>query len=228
MSIVKSRHNSELTPKGEATRRKLLAAAEQVFGTRRYHGAAISEITRLAGVAQGTFYVYFPNKLAIFRELVTDLSHSLRRNIAAAVAGLGDRVEVERAGIRAFLSFVRKHRYLYRIVREAEAVDEDLYRWYYRKMAEGYSMGLAQAVAAGQVADLDPEAVAYALMGITDFLGMRWVLWEDREPPEAVFEATMRFIERGLAPNAAGGGGKRGRLASEKGRADPGPRRPGR
>lgn len=222
MSIVRNRKDNGLTRKGEATRGKLLAAAEEVFGTARYHGASISDITRLAGVAQGTFYVYFPSKLAIFRELVTDLGNTLRKNLAMAVSGLDDRLAVERAGIRAFISFIKKHKYLYRVVREAEAVDEELYRWYYRTMAEGYSEGLARAARRGQIRDLDPEAVAYALMGVSDFLGMRWVLWEDREPPERYFEATIGFIERGLRPDASNGGGGRGRLAPEAEGVHPG------
>jgi hypothetical protein len=41
---------------------------------------------------------------------------------------------------------------------------------------------------AGQVARLDPETLAYCLMGIGDFLGMRWVLWEERDPPPHVID----------------------------------------
>lgn len=191
--------------KGEATRQRLLAAAEEVFGTVQYHGASVSEITRRAGVAQGTFYLYFPSKQAIHQELVQHLSHSMRTHIAQAVAGLDHRLDVERQGLRAFLAFVRAHRYLYRIVRESEFVDEELYRWFYRHLAEGYGEGLEQAAASRQVRNLDPETVAYCLMGIADFIGMRWVLWEDREPPEAVFQAVMSFIEAGLRPPSGEG-----------------------
>lgn len=189
-----------LGPKGEATRQRLLVAAEEVFGTQQYHGASISEITRRAGVAQGTFYVYFPGKQAIYRELVQHLSRAMRTHIAKSIAGLEDRLAVEREGLHAFLSFVREHHYLYRIVREAEFVDEEMYRWFYRHLAEGYSQGLAAAVEKEQVRALDPETMAYCLMGVADFIGMRWVLWEDREPPQPVFEAVMSFISDGLKP----------------------------
>ena len=203
MSSLEPERNGGLTRKGEATRARLMAAAEEVFGAKRYHGASVVDITQAAGVAQGTFYVYFPSKLAIFRELVTDLSNALRKHIAISVSDLDNRLEIERAGIRAFLGFIMEHKYLYRIVREAETVDEELYRWYYQTLAKGYSAGLAHAVEKGQVQHLDPEALAYALMGVSDFLGMRWVLWEDREPPEDFFGATMRFIEWGLHPDGA-------------------------
>ena len=68
-----------VTAKGRATRRALLDAAEAVFGEYSYDRASISEITRRAGVAQGTFYLYFPDKKAAFVELVHVLNHDLRR-----------------------------------------------------------------------------------------------------------------------------------------------------
>lgn len=190
-----------LTAKGEATRQRLLGVAEEVFGTVQYHGASVSEVARRAEVAQGTFYLYFPSKQAIFRELVIHLSKTMRRSIAQAIQGLEDRLEIERAGIRAFLSFVQQHKYLYRIVREAEFVDEEIFRWFYQRLAEGYAAGLRKAAAQAQIRDLDPETIAFALMGVADFIGMRWVLWEDREPPEEALEAAVEFITRGLAPD---------------------------
>ncbi|RMF36007.1 MAG: TetR/AcrR family transcriptional regulator [Chloroflexi bacterium] len=187
-----------VTARGQRTRQKLLEAAEAVFGEKGYDRASIAEITRRAGVAQGTFYVYFPDKKAIFVELVRELSHRLRREIAEAVAGLSDRMEIERVGLRTFFSFAHRHRNLYKIVRQAEFVDEELFRWYYRRLAEGYARGLAEAMEKGQVRRLDPECLAYCLMGIADFLGMRWVLWEGQNPPDGAFETMMAFIRHGM------------------------------
>jgi AcrR family transcriptional regulator len=187
------------TPRGQRTRQKLLEAAEAVFGEKGYERASIVEITQRAGVAQGTFYVYFSDKKAVFVELVRELSHRLRREIAEAVAGLTDRMEMERVGFGTFFNFVHKHRNLYKIVRQAEFVDEELFRWYYRRLAEGYIRGLTQAMEAGQIRRLDPECLAYCLMGIGDFLGMRWVLWNDESPPDQVFESMMAFISHGMA-----------------------------
>lgn len=195
------------TARGHRTRQKVLDAAEVVFGTRGYEAASIVDITRAAGIAQGTFYLYFPSKKAVFAELVGELGAKLRRTLAAAVADLDDRLTVERAGLHAFLGFVREHRNLYRIIRQAEFVDEALYRDYYSKLAEGYRVGLARAMTEGQIRSLDPEAVAFALMGIFDFLGMRWVLWEGKLPPQHVLDDVFALVRDGLglqssAPNA--------------------------
>lgn len=173
-------------------------AAETVFGEKGYERASISTITRRAGVAQGTFYVYFPDKKSIFVELVRELSVRLRREMSQAIVGLTSRSEIERAGFQAFFSYIHRHRNLYRIVRQAEFVDEELFRWYYRRLAENYADGLATAMAAGELRSMNPELLAYALMGIGDFLGMRWVLWEEQALPEALFEQLMEFILEGM------------------------------
>jgi AcrR family transcriptional regulator len=52
--------------KGARTRRRLLDAAERVFAELGYHDASIVKITEAAGVAQGTFYLYFTGKQEIF------------------------------------------------------------------------------------------------------------------------------------------------------------------
>lgn len=193
------------TARGRATRQALLDAAEEVFGETSYPGAAITEITRRAGVAQGTFYVYFPNKKAIFRELVEHLGAELRATLAQAVRGTSGRLAVEEVGLRAFLAFTARHQNLYRIVRQAEFIDEAVYQAYYRRFAQGYVDGLKTAVAAGEVADLDLEALAYSLMGISDFIGMRWVLWTDgADVPESAIEAVMHLLRHGLAPASGG------------------------
>jgi AcrR family transcriptional regulator len=191
-----------ISERGQRTRQRLLDSAEAVFGELGYERASIVEITRRAGVAQGTFYLYFADKKAIFVELVRELSHRLRREIAMAIAGLTDRLEVERVGMRTFLDFVHRHRNLYKVVRQAEFVDEGVFRWYYRRLAEGYARGLAQAIDAGQIRRLDPECLAYCLMGIADFVGMRWVLWDGVRPPDEVVDTVLVFIRHGIDPAA--------------------------
>lgn len=191
--------------RAEATRRRLLEAAEQVFGEQGFFRASVSTITRKAGVAQGTFYIYFKAKEDIFRELVRQMSHDLRRELQEAVAPLTDRREAERVGFETFLQFVLRHRNLYIVLRECEFVDPELYRWYYDRLAEGYVRGLRQAMARGQMRPLDPEAVAFALMGAYQMAGMRWVLWHGEMPPAHVIDSIVSFVLHGLDPAVARG-----------------------
>ena len=57
--------------KREARRAAVLNAALEVFAKKGYHGTSISDIIERAGIARGTFYLYFRNKRAIFEELLS-------------------------------------------------------------------------------------------------------------------------------------------------------------
>ncbi|MFZ5445540.1 MAG: TetR/AcrR family transcriptional regulator [Myxococcota bacterium] len=188
----------KLTVRGQRTRAELLEAAELVFGERGFEHTSISEITRRAGVALGTFYVYFPHKQAIFVELVDELGRRLREALHTAVEGQTSRLEKERAGFRAFFEFAGKHRNLYRIVRQAEFVDEAAYHRYYRGLALAYSRGLTRAMEVKDIGRYDAEVLAYALMGIADFIGMRFVVWDDPKELERVTDEVIHFVQHGL------------------------------
>ncbi|MGA9525884.1 MAG: TetR/AcrR family transcriptional regulator [Myxococcaceae bacterium] len=188
------------TRRGQRTRQQLLEAAAIVFADKGFEGASIVDITQGAGVALGTFYVYFRNKKAAYTELVDELGSRVRRSMAEAVEGLSDRIEIERAGFRAYFEFAAKNRSIYRILRQAEFVDDAVYQNYYRRIAEGYTRGLKAAMDAGQIRRQDPEKLAYCLMGIADFVGMRWVLWDGEAQLRQLVDEIMEFVGRGVIP----------------------------
>ena len=201
-----------VTARGQRTRQKLIDAAEQVFGGAGYHEAGIAELTQRAGVGLGTFYLYFPDKHAIFADLVRTLNQRLRADIQAAIGGLDDRVDQEIAGFDAFFEFLERHRNLYQVIRQAESVDPSLHRWHYETMAKGYVRGLRAAQVRGQNSkDLDPESVAFALMGVAEAFGMRWVHWDKKRPSAAARRSLRLLIERALRPlgSAARSSGKK-------------------
>ena len=51
-------------------RQQILNHARDVFAKRGYHAAKIDDIVAAAGVARGTFYLYFEDKRGIFEEIV--------------------------------------------------------------------------------------------------------------------------------------------------------------
>jgi AcrR family transcriptional regulator len=188
------------TQRGRDRREQILRASETVIGERGFAPASIAEITRAAGASQGTFYIYFPSKEAVFRELVAEMGRMTRRAIARAVAGAPDRIAAERAGLRAFLGFIAERPHLYAIVEEAKFVDPEAYRDYFSSFAAAYRTQLEAAEAAGQVRHGDNEVRAWALMGLARALGERFAVWGDARDLDAVTEAAFDLIERGLRP----------------------------
>lgn len=186
------------TERGRRTLRRLLEAAAKEFGDKGYHEAAINGITARAGVALGTFYTYFESKEEVFRALVRDMSRTTRQHVAEAVHGAASRRDAERRGLEAFIAFTRQHPELYRIIEEAQFVAQDAYRDHYRSFAAGYSRNLNAAAERGEIRDGDHEARAWALIGISVFVGMRYGLWNDDLTPAQVADATVDLIFEGL------------------------------
>lgn len=180
------------------TRRRLLDAAEKVFGDAGFHAAAISQITHTAGMAQGTFYVHFTSKEELFTQLVTDISRSLRHEMTRAAANAPDRLAAERAGLVAFFDYTQRHPGLYRIVQEAQFVDPPSYRRYYQRLADGYARALGKAAEAGEIAPGNAAARAWALMGVGHFLGLYHCQWQGQVPDAATLDAAMDLIAHGL------------------------------
>jgi AcrR family transcriptional regulator len=185
--------------RGEETRRKLLNAAEACFSRYGFYATSVADITRRAGVSLGAFYLYFPSKTEILAELVRDINARLRRNARAAIAGLTDRREIEREGFRAFFQFVSQNMEAYRIVREAEFVHPPIARWYFERLAHGYIKGLRTGMRRREIRQSDAETLAYCLMGIGHFLGLRWAAWSKQSPmPKHAFDRVIDLILHGL------------------------------
>ena len=189
------------TRRGRETREKLLEAAENEFGERGFHDAAISGITQRAGVALGTFYVYFESKEEIFRALVAHMGNLTRHWISERVAESPDRLTAERRGIQAFIEFVRGHTNLYQIISEAQFVAEDAYRDYYSSFAAAYRENLEQAAQDNDIRSGDFEVWAWALIGMSVFLGMRFAAWDDSRSSEEMAAAVADLIASGMRPN---------------------------
>lgn len=199
-SVAASATKKPATRRGEATRARLLAAAEAEFGQKGYHAASVSGITTEAGVGQGTFYLYFASKEEAFRALVDSVGRGVRRAMAEAVTGATDQMAAERLGLEGFVRYVSEHPHLYRIVQESQFVDESLFRRYYENLAAGYTRVLDAAAARGELTAGDAESRAWAIMGIGHFLGLRFAAWQGREVPAETLDAVMDLLSHGMAP----------------------------
>ena len=186
------------TERGRKTLRRLLEAAALEFGERGYHEAAITGITQSAGVALGTFYTYFDSKEEVFRALVRDMSQATRQHVAEAARAAPDRMTAERLGLEAFIGFVRQRPELYRIIEEAQFVAKDVYREHYLTFVEGYRRNLSAARQRGEISEGDDEPRAWALIGMSVFLGMRYGTWQQDLSPGQVADIAIDLVSEGL------------------------------
>ena len=189
-------------PRRELTPQKLVAAARVVFERDGFHGARLADVTKEANVSTGTLYNYFQSKEELFRALVRDMSNATRSHVAEAVRGAPDRLAAERLGLAAFIAFTRRHPELYRIIEEAQFVAEDCYREHYRSFVDGYREGLATAAGRGEIKPGPDELRAWALIGMSVFLGMRYAIWSEEKTPEEIADEAIALVADGLRKRA--------------------------
>lgn len=198
--------NTPKTRRGAETRQKILSAAEECFSDRGYFRTGISDIARAADIAPGTFYIYFDDKLSLYRELMLDLGDRLRARIRLGTQDCASRLEVEERGIREFFGFASEHRGFFRIFWEAQFVDPAAFKDYYENFAAAYSQKLAACRDSGQVDNVDLTVLSYGLIGMTNFVALKYTVFDSGSVPEEALETIMTLLGRGVFRNGPASG----------------------
>lgn len=89
------------------TRRRLLAAARDVFARNGYHATATSDLVELSSVSRGALYHHFSDKEAIFEAVLREVALELRQDATDAVAAYaGDPWRQLKVSLQRYMEFV--------------------------------------------------------------------------------------------------------------------------
>ena len=192
--------NRPRTKRGLETLNNILSAAAQEIYEKGYYNTSINDITKRAGVGAGTFYTYFESKYNLYKFLLLQCSHMIRKHLSRSIRNCKTRREAEEVGLRAWLQFVRENRYMYHVIWESMYIDKALFVDYYVSFAKAYMRGIDAAKETGEVrSEIDSEVLAYTLMGASNFLGLNWGLFKDYPiDVEKVVESFMYIIDGGI------------------------------
>ncbi|MFW5924853.1 MAG: TetR/AcrR family transcriptional regulator [Myxococcota bacterium] len=170
----------------EMRRDEILDAALRAFARCGYHQTRISDVIAEAGIARGTFYLYFESKSAIFLELLDRLLVRMRESVQGVDVAPGAPPMEEQlvAIVRRILDTVAHNRSLTTIlVREAVGLDEEVdakLREFYANLHSYIRESLDNGVGFGILrANLDTEVAATAILGSFKQV-MEQQLWHGR------------------------------------------------
>jgi len=74
----------------EDKKAEILKCARALFSANGFKDTNVSDITKMAGIAAGTFYLYYPSKDKLFMNLFLEENVKLKRSILEAVDPNGD------------------------------------------------------------------------------------------------------------------------------------------
>jgi AcrR family transcriptional regulator len=155
----------------EHRRRAVLDASLRVFSEKGYHATRVSDLIEAAGIARGTFYLYFESKNAIFHELLDELLERVRASVDGVDLGPGAPPVRDQllAIVRRVLATFHEHPALTRlVVRNAPGLDDEVDRKlaaFYERLHAWLAESLRNAQALGLVREVDVDTVAWIVLG---------------------------------------------------------------
>lgn len=188
--------NMPKTARGLQTLKRIITAAEVLFGKMGYHNTSINDVAGRAKVSAGTIYIYFPDKYSLYCYLLQQYGHRIRKEIAKRTAGLTDRLRVEREGLLAFLQLVRKQPHMYNIIWESLYINPELFAEYYESFAQRYKAQLDRTL--DEITEVDTMVLSYILMGIANFIGLKYVFFDKQANLEYVVDEVMKVYTHGI------------------------------
>lgn len=95
---------------------KIIRAARELLAEKSYHGASIKSVAKKAGIATGTFYLYFRNKEALFNAIVDEMYAELLDAITKARNKHNNALDKLKASMEACVKLFIKEQHLAKIL----------------------------------------------------------------------------------------------------------------
>jgi AcrR family transcriptional regulator len=183
-------------------RERILDAAFSAFATRGYRDTAVDDIAGAAETSKGGIYFHFPNKEAIFRELMQTTADKLVGKVEKAVALESEPVARAEAALRQVLATFAGHRTMARLLfldtvgagRVFQAETNALHERFAR-LIQTY---LDEAVAAGAIPPIDTRIASIAWFGALNEVVARWLQADDPVRLEDAYPALRAVLLRSV------------------------------
>ncbi len=121
----------------KARQNQILDAATRVFAEKGFHATTIKDIAREAGIADGTIYIYFENKMALMLGILDRMNETEKREADFSQFTEGDFRGFTKAYIRHRLTVLKTDNFeLFRVVVSEILVNKELRDLYYQKIIE--------------------------------------------------------------------------------------------
>jgi len=166
--------------RGGDKRDRILQAAERVFASKGFYGAKVSDIAHVAGVADGTIYLYFRSKDDLLISLFEAQMDRVLAELRGAVADGEDATEKLRRFIAAYLTMVEANRHAAEVITIELRQSAKFMKEYRNPKFAEFLKTLAAVISEGQRqgrlrAEVPAPIAARTLFGALDELALMWV-----------------------------------------------------
>jgi AcrR family transcriptional regulator len=212
MGVATTSRPAEGPDRDASKRRRILAAAQEVFAEQGFDAARMEEVARRARVGKGTLYNYYDSKEDLLIQAVIASMEEVRERIEEAVEPSQDEpVRWLEAVLRMLIveslpELTQRFHSLYNQASGLIARDSEARRRlfaasqiFYRDREREFEVLIEDGARAGQFrSDVDPAEVSLLLQAIFDGLVRRASFDPERVDPSRAFAALLQLLRRGL------------------------------
>lgn len=184
-------------------RQQILSHARDVFAKRGYHAAKIDDIVAAAGVARGTFYLYFEDKRAIFEEIVDNTFARIGRAVMRVDTEHSSRTvadQIEENIQRIVHALVEDPATTKILLSDAVGLDPAFDRkllFFYEEVGKLLESSLVDGQQRGIVAEGDARVFAILTLGAMKEIMYQVVMRGLDYPEERIVAEIFRFLAAG-------------------------------
>ncbi|QQR89610.1 MAG: TetR/AcrR family transcriptional regulator [Myxococcales bacterium] len=189
-------------------RAEILDAAAEVFSKSGFHQTRIADIIESAGIARGTFYLYFESKGAVFLALLKELLERLRASVVGVDLG-SDAPPIDQQLVqtvqRILNTVVRDRSLATIIVREAVSLDaeaREILNNFYGSLRHFIRESIRNGQSIGVIGNIDVEVSASCVLGTVKQVMEEYVMGDFKSDidVERAARAIVAFNMHGLEP----------------------------
>ena len=180
----------------DGRRDRLVDCAKHAFATKGYYATSISNIVQDAGIARGTFYQYFDNKLHLFQSILDSCLQDLRDRIKPISIGPSSPHPLDQMhdNLARVLDLVLNDRELTQILLHQTSTLDDTVEAhlsdFYQQVAEMIERSLQHGIAMKLVRPCDPRLTAFSIIG-----AVKEVIYQLTSTPNAEVDVEQTVLE---------------------------------
>lgn len=190
-------------------RDELLQAGMMLFSAKGYHDTKVSDIVREAGVAQGTFYIYFDSKADLFEALLDRFIVLITEAMSAITLDL-DAITTPvqlcarlRTAVETILAVYRDNAALARVViREGSSLGQkstDKWQQAIDRLAKIGAAVMEGAIERRLLPPQNTKVVPYCVLGMYERAAYRWLVEDQSMDIDELAEALTRYEMLGIS-----------------------------
>jgi AcrR family transcriptional regulator len=162
---------------GEEKKDNLIEAALKLFEEQGYHATKVSDIVREAGVAQGTFYLYFKSKEDMFRSIAESCLEAIAVALQQDGGCKGTDEEQYYGMIHRTLQTYYDNKTILKIIKQHGVASQEIAsvsEAFYQQMMIIIKSVLREAAIFADYSEQQLEIAAYAKIGMVEMVAYQW------------------------------------------------------